>query len=185
MQVKASRSMDAICETYGREAVDRAVADSPAGRAGLGSASCCQGCKHRLETLLKSAPEEAETDEAPAEAAQTAAGGTGEGQAADGAAEPNENDPLDGLSDDSKNLLRLEMELQRVTLKTTALELVVEKYGKADAQRARRKEKRTAENVAAKAAAKRAGKGVAPPTAVKLTKVGRNLKKPSAAVWLE
>ena len=185
MQVKASRSMDAICETYGREAVDRAVADSPAGRAGLGSANCCQGCRHRLETLLKSAPEEAETDEAPAEAAQTAAGGTGEGQAADGAAEPNENDPLDGLSDDSKNLLRLEMELQRVTLKTTALELVVEKYGKADAQRARRKEKRTAENVAAKAAAKRAGKGVAPPTAVKLTKVGRNLKKPSAAVRQE
>jgi hypothetical protein len=162
MQVKASRSMDAICQTYGREAVDKAVADSPAGLAGLGSASCCQGCKHRLETLLKSAPEEAETDEAPTEAAQTAAGGTVEGQAADGAAEPNENDPLDSLSDDSKNLLRLEMELQRVTLKTTALQLVVEKYGKADAQRARRKEKRTVENVAAKAAAKRAGKGWPP-----------------------
>ena len=74
MQVEASRSMDAICETYGREAVDKAVADSPAGRAGLGSANCCQGCRHRLETLLKSAPEEAETDEAPAEAAQTAPG---------------------------------------------------------------------------------------------------------------
>jgi hypothetical protein len=68
--------MDAICETYGRDAVDRAVADSPAGLAGLGSASCCQGCRHRLETLLKSAPEEVET----------AARGTGVGQAADGAA---------------------------------------------------------------------------------------------------
>jgi hypothetical protein len=128
---------------------------------------------------------EAETDEAPAEAAQTAAGGTGDGQAADGAAEPNENDPLDGLSDDCKNLLRLEMELQRVTLKTTALELVVEKYGKADAQRARRKAKRTAENVAAKAAGKGAEAGVAPSTVVKLTKVGRNLKNPSAVVRQE
>ena len=94
MQVKASISMDTICETYGREAVDRAVADSPAGPVGLGSASCCQGCKHCLETLLQSAPEEAETDEAPAAAAQMAAGGTGGGQAADGAAEPNENDLL-------------------------------------------------------------------------------------------
>ena len=112
-------------------------------------------------------------------------GGLFEFCVADGAAEPNENDPLDGLSNDCKNLLRLQMELQRVKLKTTALELAVEKYDKADAQRARRKEKRTSENVAAKAAEKRAEKGVAPPTAVKLTKVGRNLKKPSAAVRQE
>ena len=77
------------------------------------------------------------------------------------------------------------MELQRINLKTVALELVAEKYNKADAQRARRQAQRTVNNVAAKAAAKRVEAAVAPPTAVKLTKVGRNLKNPSAVVRQE
>ena len=99
--VKATASIDALCTRYGREWVDRAVADSPAGQAGVGSAKCCIACRHRISALLERGPEEAET----------AAGGAGEhatGHLAAPAeeAERNDNDPLDGASEETRNVVR-------------------------------------------------------------------------------
>jgi hypothetical protein len=184
MLVKATASMDALCSKYGRERVDRAVVDSPAGQAGVGSAKCCIGCRHRLLALMASGPEAAE---APAEAAETAAGGAGEHATGHQAApaeeaERNDNDPLDGASEDTRNVVRMAMEIRRVNARCAALEEKVGKNEKNDKQRVRRKKARTKEVVADKAARNRVAE---PSTAVKLGKVGRNLKAPHARMKQE
>jgi hypothetical protein len=185
MLVKATASMDALCTRYGRERVERAVADSPAGQAGVGSARCCEGCRHRLSALMASGPEEAE---APAEAAETAAGGAGEHatghQAAPGEeAERNDNDPLDGASQETRIVVRMAMEIRRVNARCAVLEEQVGKKAKLDKQRVRRKKAKTKEVVADKAAGKRVADE--PSTAVKPGKVGRNLKAPHARMKQE
>ena len=92
------------------------------GKHGWAAPSATKACMHRISALLERGPEEAET---AAEGAVEHAPGHQAAPADE--AERNDNDPLDGASEETRNVVRMAVEIRRVNARCAALE---EKVGK-------------------------------------------------------